>query len=130
MANRNSYFFNAIKRFAEETPKEVAEETAKVTRGVFNTIIDYSPMDTGRFLGNWQFGPTDVNYSTLEKSTWLAKQAEVNALFTAEYFLKYDKAYMINNVFYAKRVEELGWQKTAAYAPVGKTLGKFSGGIV
>ena len=129
MANRNSYFFNAIKRFAEETPVEIAAETAKMTRGIFNTVIDYSPILSGRFVGNWQFGPTDVGFSTLDKSTWLAKQAEVNALFTTEYFLKYDKAYMINNVDYAKNVEELGWQKTVAYAPVGKTLGKFSGGI-
>ena len=130
MVTKTSYFFDAITRFADETPAEIAEETAKTTRGIFNTIIDYSPMDTGRFLGNWQIGPTDVNYSTLVNSSYLAKQAEVNSTITAQYFLKYDKAYMVNNVAYAKKVEEDGWQVTAAYAPVGRTLGHFSGGIV
>lgn len=128
MVTKTSYFFDAITRFTEEAETEIAEETAKTARGIFNTIIDYSPMDSGRFLGNWQFGPIDINYSTVEKSNYLAKQAEVNNLFTASYFLKYDKAYMVNNVLYAKKVEEDGWQITAKYAPVARTLGHFSGG--
>lgn len=129
MANRNSYFFDAIKQFAEETPREIAEETAKVTRGIFNTIVDYSPYLTGRFIANWQIGPTDVNFSTMGTDTWLSKQAEINKTITPDYFLTHSAAYMVNNVDYAHNVEYDGWRITVAYAPVGKTLGKYSGGV-
>ena len=125
-------FFDAIKDFTEDVPKEIAKESATITKLIFESILEESPYDSGRFIGNWHIGPTDISYSTLDKTTALIKQTEVLSVITPEYFMKYDKAYMVNNVDYAKRIEEDGWADMGGrgkYAPVGKTLGKFSGGI-
>lgn len=133
MANRNSDFFDAIKRFAEETPQEIAEESAKITRDIFSTVIDYSPVDTGRFVANWQIETEVFNMSVVGTSTKSEKVAEINKKVTKDYFLTNSHIYMYNSVLYAFKVEYNGWNpptpKHLPYAPIAQTIGKFSGGV-
>lgn len=139
-------FFNEISLWAKEANEEVAIETAQVARTIFTMIIDRSPYLTGRFIANWHVGPTDVNYSTMSTMNWDTKIAEINATITSDYFLKYDQAYLVNNVLYSDKVEH-GWpggrmgyapvQGTMekltrvgnGFAPVGQTIGAIMGGV-
>jgi len=121
-----SDFFSDIKLWTEEATTEVAAEVAATTRTIFTMVIDRSPKLTGRFLNNWHVGPTDVNYSVMGVSDWDAKIAEINATITADYFLTHKQAYLVNNVFYADKVE-YGWPGgRMGYAPVGDTIMKLA----
>lgn len=145
MAKNN--FFSDIKDWANTVEKEIAQDTAILTRTVFTMIIDRSPVASGRFMANWHIGPTDVNYSVNTTADWDAKIAELHRVIPLDYFLSHNTAYMVNNVFYAKRVEEDGWGDVGGrmayapvaktfmkigngFAPVGQTLGAIAGGIV
>lgn len=122
-------FFTEIHEWTTRVEKEIAEDTSMVARQVFTMVIDRSPYLTGRFIANWHVGPTDVNYSTMSTMNWDAKIAEINATITADYFLKYDQVYLVNNLSYTTNVEYTGWAKTIAYAPVAKTLSKIGNGF-
>ena len=139
-------FFSEIREWTETTNTDIAKETVQVARTVFTMITDRSPILTGRFVANWHVGPTDVNYSTLGTMSWDQKISEIKAVLSDDYFLKYDKAYFVNNVEYAKRIEEDGWGDVGGrmayspvanalkkigngFAPVGQTIGAISGGI-
>lgn len=122
-------FALGISDWAKEANEEVAIETAQVARTIFTMIVDRSPMLTGRFIANWHVGPTDVNYSTMSTMSWDAKIAEINATIPADYFLKHDQVYLVNNLDYTQNVEYTGWAKTIAYAPVAKTLTKIGNGF-
>ena len=122
-------FFSDIKLWTEDATTEVAAETAQVARTVFAMVVNRSPILTGKFVNNWIVSPTDVNYSVLGTSDWDAKIAEINATITADYFLKHDSVYLVNNLDYTQNVEYTGWSKTIAYAPVAKTLTKIGNGF-
>jgi len=122
-------FALGISDWCNETKQEVAVETAQVARTIFTMVVDRSPYSSGKFIANWHVGPTDVNYSTMSTMNWDAKIAEINATITADYFLKYDRVYLVNNLSYTSNVEYTGWAKTIAYAPVAKTLTKIGNGF-
>ena len=122
-----AYFdFSKISEWASDTQLKIAEETVKVARTVLYNVITESPYSTGRFLGNWQIGPNKNSYSLMTKATHEQKLQEITYTLTDDYFLIHKSIFIVNNVAYAKNVEELGWQRTGKYAPVAKTLAKFN----
>lgn len=125
-------FFSDIIDWTKEAEIEIATETANVTKTIFKSIVLESPVRTGRFMFNWQIGPDSPNNSILGTTGKEGKYADIDSTITANYFLTHDRAYMINNTAYAWRVEYEGWRDVGGrgeYAPVGKTIGKFSGGV-
>lgn len=114
-----------IAEWASNVQIEIAEESAETVRAIFRSVIKESPYKTGRFLANWHIGNSNVDYSATSTSNHSKKLAEINFEITDDYFLRNTSAFIVNNVSYAKEVEEDGWRKTGPYAPIAKTLAKF-----
>lgn len=84
----------------------------KSTFGVMREVIEKSPVDTGRFRGNWQPAIGAAPAGTLETvdpsgAATIAKIEAVAATMDAG-----DVAYLANNLPYAQRLED-GWSKQA-----------------
>jgi len=119
-----SKFGADIAEWASDAQIGVATDCARITRELFNWVIQLSPIDTGRFIANWHIGNDAPTHSVLSKSNYTVKQKEVNWTITDDFFLRNASAYIVNNVSYAKQVEEDGWKFTDAYAPVAKAISK------
>ena len=105
--------------------KDIADTPEKVVRGSLlsmgSKIIKRSPVDTGRFRGNWQFtlnSPAMGQISGATVPTGELMQATKNwqSGFTF---------YMTNNLPYGERLE-FGWSKQAPQGMVRVTLAEYS----
>ena len=87
-------FFSDIMDWTKEAELAIAEETAKVAKAVFKSIVLESPVRTGRFMFNWQIGPTSPNYSVMGTIGKEGKYAEIDATITANYFLTHNATHI------------------------------------
>lgn len=87
-----------------------------------NGLVLKSPVDTGRFRGNWQFGVGAPNPST-DSPADKSGQATLGriTLDIQSKQLAGAKFYMTNNLPYAKRLE-YGWSKQSPQGMVRLTL--------
>jgi len=101
--------------------KDISEYPEKVVRGTLlsmgSKIIKRSPVDTGRFRGNWQFtfaAPAMGQVSSTTAPNGELMQAVKNWQSGYEF-------YMTNNLPYGERLE-YGWSKQAPQGMVRVTL--------
>lgn len=93
-----------------DAQKEVLEKLNKIGRAVaiqvFNSIIMQSPVDTGRFRGNWQVSINNHIGSEIPPNE--AKGRVVNAAELLAGMQLKDVVYLTNNLPYAEALE-YGW---------------------
>ena len=53
-----------LKAFAEKTKADMATVVRKTALSLGESMVVMSPVDTGRFRGNWQYGADTINTST------------------------------------------------------------------
>ncbi|WP_116654422.1 HK97 gp10 family phage protein [Pelagibacterium sediminicola] len=100
-----SSFSDQIAAFARKTEAKIETAIRKIALDVFSEVILKSPVDTGRFRGNWQVAIGDVPTGTLEVedktgTVTIGKvQAEVLNLKAG------DTIYLVNNLPYALPLE-------------------------
>lgn len=117
-----------IKQFVEKAKGNVELVVRKVALDTFSRVISKSPVDTGRFKGNWQVAIGSIPDGTLELddkggTVTIAKvQAEVLGLKAGQII------YLVNNLPYARRLE-LGHSKQAPAGMVRTTVEEY-GAIV
>lgn len=113
-----------IEKWTEETQKRVTLAVRKIALDVFERIILKSPVDTGRFRGNWQVQIGSIPAGTLEindksgQVTLAKAQAEVLGVKAG------DTIYLINNLPYARRLE-YGWSNQAPEGMVRTTVAEY-----
>ena len=113
-----------IEKWTEETQKRVTLAVRKIALDVFERIILKSPVDTGRFRGNWQVQIGSIPTGTLEiddksgQVTVAKAQAEVLGVKAG------DTIYLINNLPYARRLE-YGWSNQAPEGMVRTTVAEY-----
>lgn len=113
-----------IEKWTEETQKRVTLAVRKIALDVFERIILKSPVDTGRFRGNWQVQIGSIPTGTLEiddksgQVTLAKAQAEVLGVKAG------DTIYLINNLPYARRLE-YGWSNQAPEGMVRTTVAEY-----
>ena len=101
--------------FEAKTLDKMNRAARKITLDAFSEVILMSPVDTGRFRGNWQTAIGSAPSGTIEATdpsgnTVIAKVSGVVAGVTPG-----DVIYMANNLPYAQRLES-GW---SGQAPAG-----------
>lgn len=69
-------FADEIARFAAKTRLSMDTIVRKVVLDVGTSLIDKSPVDTGRFRGNWFLGINAVNETTTEETE--SSQSRIN----------------------------------------------------
>ena len=105
--------FNDDWRKAQNKLEKELENVVKAAGiNLFNGIIELSPVDTGRFRGNWQASvntpKTDILFESIPKDQPINTRENVDSKLTS--FKLNDTLYLTNNLPYAERLEN-GWSE-------------------
>lgn len=114
-------FKSQLRAFEEKTVRKFDLLLRKVSLDAFSEVIDMSPVDSGRFRGNWQVAIGSVPSGTIEAvdpqgAVVKAKVAGVTAGLKTG-----DVIYMVNNLPYARRLED-GYSQQAPAGMVRLTV--------
>lgn len=105
--------------------KDVSQYPEKVVRGTLlgmgSKIIKRSPVDTGRFTGNWQFTINAPASGTLSNT----KPNQADLISISQKMDMGNVFYMTNNLPYGERLE-YGYSAQAPQGMVRITLGEYS----
>jgi prophage DNA circulation protein len=105
-----------LQRYAKKTGASLDETARAVTLEVFTSVIQDTPVDTGRARGNWQF-------TTVSPATGETDQSEASAIAAVQ-----PKAgevnYLTNNLPYIGRLEYVGWSNQAPNGMVRKNIAR------
>jgi len=118
--------FEQFKRdFEGGMKKAITHSTSivkKVAFEVLKGVVQMSPVDTGRFKGNWQVGIVSQVTTTIDNqdksgaSTLSSGLAQINQMQLGQ------TVYITNNLPYARRLEFDAWSKQAPQGMVAVTL--------
>lgn len=117
-----------IQRFVDKAKGNINLVVRKVALDLFSRVIEKSPVDTGRFKGNWQVAIGSIPAGTLElndkdgSATISRVTAETLNLSAGQII------YLVNNLAYARRLE-FGYSKQAPAGMVRITVTEY-GAIV
>ncbi|MFD2248937.1 hypothetical protein FHS82_001053 [Pseudochelatococcus lubricantis] len=115
-----------ISKWAKQTRVDLDTIVRKVSLDMFTRIILKSPVDTGRFRGNWQVSIGSVANGTIAVDD-KDGSATISAAQAATMGVKAgDTIYLTNNLPYAERLED-GWSKQAPAGMVATTVREFAG---
>lgn len=93
-----------LDKLARKTGNDIERVGRQATSALFRSVAERSPVDTGRFRGNWQFTKDTIPGGTLErddKDGSLAAAEALKALVTPLGGV----TYYTNNLPYAQRLE-------------------------
>lgn len=113
-----------IAQFAEQTKEAIDASVREIVIELGNSLIRMSPVDTGRFRGNWQF--TIGSPATDTVADYATSAGEASARLTADaiLFKAGETAYIVNNLPYAIPLE-YGHSDQAPGGMVRMTLARF-----
>ena len=119
-----SSFGAQLRRFSDKTKAKMDMAVRKIVLDVFSNVIHMSPVDEGRFKGNWLPAIGSAPAGTVETldpdgNIVIAKVQGVVGEIKAG-----DVIYMVNNLPYAKRLEE-GYSGQAPAGMVALTVQRF-----
>jgi len=117
-------FADQVRAWERKTERKMDLAVRKIALEMFRRIILKSPVDTGRFRGNWQIAIGSVPDGTLELddktgTATIAKGAAIALGMNAG-----DTIYFANNLPYARRLEE-GYSQQAPAGMVALTVQEF-----
>jgi len=109
-------FADDIRKFQQKTNLSMDLIVRKVTIDITTALVRMSPVDTGRFRGNWMIGVGSPNVSTIDAvdkdgSTTVARITTAAGSLEAG-----GVVYITNSLPYARRLE-YGWSKQAPSPP-------------
>lgn len=117
-------FALSLAEFAEQAKEAIDSSLREIVIEIGASVIRMSPVDTGRFRGNWQFSigtPEQGQVDRLDKNGSAATAELVNG---AIQFKAGDTAYIVNNLPYAIPLE-YGHSDQAPGGMVRITLERF-----
>jgi len=117
-----------IARFVEKAKGNVDLVVRRVSLDIFRRVVMKSPVDTGRFKGNWQCAIGSIPPGTLKVND--KSGSATLARITAETLRMQagQTIYLVNNLEYARPLE-YGWSKQAPAGMVRLTLREFRGAV-
>ena len=122
-----------IDEWCKEVEQEIFTRVRLFTIDVLSTCIKFSPemppgslgvvapYSKGHFIANWNVSYSKVHTTTSLSMTAVQKIADIESTISKDYFKTYSSVHMTNSLSYADNVENVGWTRTQAYAPVAKT---------
>jgi len=113
-----------VAKFETKTLKKMDLAVRKVALELFSRVILRSPVDTGRFRGNWQVSVGNIPSGTLELDDKSGTATVSKAAAAAAGVKAGDIIYLANNLPYAMRLEE-GYSSQAPGGMVALTAQEF-----
>ena len=120
----------SAKEFKLQLNKEILDTDEKINIALqkigvdaLKNVVKKSPVDTGRFRGNWQTTISSTTSNTLKRTDRVGN-ATINAGTTKIVRFDYKKnkrIFIQNNLPYANRLEN-GWSKQAPKGMVSQTI--------
>jgi hypothetical protein len=126
--SNGSLFTAQIGAFVEKAKGNMDLVVRKIALDMFSRVIQKSPVDTGRFKGNWQVAIGSIPAGTLklDDKTGTATMAKVTA---ATLQLEAGQViYLVNNLPYAQALE-YGHSKQAPSGMVRLTIAEFNAAV-
>ena len=117
-------FANQMKAWERKTERKMDLAVRKIALEMFRKIILKSPVDTGRFRGNWQLAIGSVPNGTLELDDKTGTATIAKGAATALGFNAGETIFFANNLPYARRLEE-GYSQQAPAGMVALTIQEF-----
>ena len=102
-----------ISRFVEKAKGRVDLVVQKVTLDVFSSVIMMSPVDTGRFRGNWIADIGAIPAGTVNNFDKSGSEAISRAAAIVARGKSGGVVYLVNNLPYAQRLEYDHWSRQA-----------------
>jgi hypothetical protein len=123
-----SLFTAQIAAFVEKANGNIDLVVRKVALEMFSRVIQKSPVDTGRFKGNWQVAIGSIPDGTLQldDKAGTATMAKVTAV--ALQLEAGQVIYLVNNLPYAQALE-YGHSKQAPQGMVRLTIAEFNAAV-
>jgi len=112
-----------IDRFVNLSKKRLDELVYEVVLDFASELILRSPVDTGRFVANWQYSyqrpPVTYDWNSADpERIYTIRLIESQVPKAAS-----NKKHRFTNLLpYATLVESIGWKNTAPYAPMALTM--------
>ena len=117
-------FADQVKAWERKTAAKMDLAVRKIAIEMFKRIILKSPVDTGRFRGNWQLAIGSVPNGTLELDDKTGTATIAKGAATALGFNAGETIFFANNLPYARRLEE-GYSQQAPNGMVALTIQEF-----
>jgi len=109
-------FSRDIRKFADKTKLSMDVIVRKVTIDMTVAIVRMSPVDTGRFRGNWMIGVGSPDISTIDAVDKDGSTTVARVTTAAPGLHAGGVIYITNSLPYARRLE-YGWSKQAPSPP-------------
>lgn len=119
----SSFAFD-IQRFCDLTKERASTVTRQTALSMLGSIIKRSPVDTGRFRGNWQTTIDTPPSGTLEATDKSGSETFNRGLAALTGFECGPPIYLANNLPYARRLED-GYSTQAPAGMVKLTVNEF-----
>jgi hypothetical protein len=114
-------FGGDVNNWADKAERRMEEAIRKIALSVFREVILMSPVDTGRFRGNWQVAINSMPQGTVEIDD-KSGSISISKADAAAMQLKVGQAiYLVNNLPYARALE-YGHSKQAPSGMVRVTV--------
>ena len=117
-------FANQVQGWVQKTMAKSDTAVRMIALRMFSRIILKSPVDTGRFRGNWQIAIGSVPEGTLELDDKTGTATIAKGAATAMGISAGDTIYFANNLPYAQRLEG-GYSSQAPAGMVALTVQEF-----
>jgi hypothetical protein len=123
-AGQTGSFALNLAKFAEQAQEAIDEALQEVVIELGNSLIRMSPVDTGRFRGNWQFSIGGPPSGTLPSTDPSGNETSAKIVGESILFKAGETAYIVNNLPYAIPLE-YGHSDQAPGGMVRITLARF-----
>ena len=97
--------------------------------GLGAAIVQKSPVDTGRFRANWQYGAGQINFSTDAPEDKTGSSSIGKIAVGLQGWKRGETIYVTNSLPYAKRLEYDAWSKQATAGMVRISVMEFKANI-
>lgn len=98
-------FAATLRQFRDQTLADMDEVFRRVVIEIGTTIIRLSPVDTGRFRGNWQFTVDAPANASLDNYDREGHETIARLVSDAQHLTFGQTAYIVNNLVYAIPLE-------------------------
>lgn len=113
-----------LARLARKVQTDIETVTRKAALDMAGSMVQRSPVDTGRFRGNWQYGGDTLNAATDANADVAGAGALGRILSCLSGWRPGQAIYITNSLPYAHRLE-YGWSKQAPGGMVRVTVAEY-----
>jgi len=122
-------FAQDFQKLIDKAGSQVDEVVRASVAGLGAAIVQKSPVDTGRFKGNWQYGLGSINSTTTSPQDASGTAANGRILAGLATWRPGQTIYITNSLPYAQRLEYDAWSKQAPAGMVRLSVQAFKDNI-